>query len=132
IDHCDCDRAPEKAMAARGMESLKALAASGDAPARYNLAVRLLKGEDANHDPSEAARLFTLAARQGYAPAQRQLAHMHLRGRAVARSRTLAHAWLNLAARHPTAEGRAARAEMEELELSMTPAEIAKAQSIAV
>lgn len=132
VDHCDCRLAPEKAMAARGIESLKALAASGDAPARYNLGVRLLKGEASNQDPSEAARLFTLAARQGYAPAQRQLAHMHLRGQAVAKSKVLAHAWLNLAARQDTAEGRAARSEMESLEVTMTLDEIAEAQRIAV
>jgi len=132
VDHCDCKLAPEKAMAARGIESLKAMAAAGDAPARYNLGVRLLKGEASNQDPSEAARLFTLAARQGYAPAQRQLAHMHLRGQAVARSKVIAHAWLNLASRQPTADGRAARAEMEDLEVNMTPAQVAQAQSLAV
>src|SRR5690606_20405853 len=78
-ESCDCKLAPERRMAARGIEDLRRLANAGDAPARYNLGVRLLKGESSNQDPSEAARLFTLAAQQGYVPAQRQLAHMHLR-----------------------------------------------------
>jgi len=132
VDHCSCTYSAERAMAARGIEELRRLAARGDNPARYNLAVRMLKGDTSNQDPSEAARLFTLAAREGYAPAQRQLAQMHLRGQAVARSKLLAHAWLNLASRDDGEDGRAALREMEALELSMTAKEVEEAQSIAM
>ncbi|MBY3150967.1 sel1 repeat family protein [Rhizobium laguerreae] len=133
VDNCDdCgDNVAAGGMAARDYHGLKELADKGDAPARYNLAVRLLNGDNANQDPSEAARLFTLAARQGYAPAQRQLAQMHLRGQAVAKSKVLAHSWLNLASKIEGAEAEKARAQMEELEVSMTTAEIAEAQKIA-
>lgn len=130
-ESCDCSLAAERDMAVRGIAELRRLADSGDAPARYNLAVRLLKGESSNQDPSEAARLFTLAARQGYAPAQRQLANMHLRGQAVAKSKVIAHEWLNLASRDAGSEGAAARADMEALELSMTVEEIRQAQDLA-
>jgi hypothetical protein len=131
VEACgDCSTDALKAMAQRDYNGLADLAAKGDAPARYDLAVRLLNGDHANQDPSEAARLFTLAARQGYGPAQRQLAQMHLRGQAVAKSKVLAHAWLNLAARNPGNEGAAARAQMEELEVSMTTDEIRQAQAL--
>ena len=133
VDNCD-ECAGDAAMAgvaSRDYNGLKALAEKGDAPARYNLAVRLLNGDHANQDPSEAARLFTLAARQGYAPAQRQLAQMHLRGQAVARSKVLAHAWLNLASKTDGREAETARAQMVELEVSMTASEIRESQDVA-
>lgn len=133
IDNClEC--ASDESMsgvAARDYNELRNLADIGDAPARYNLAVRLLNGNHANQDPSEAARLFTLSARQGYAPAQRQLAQMHLRGQAVAKSKVLAHAWLNLAAKSDGAEASKARGQLEELEVAMTVSEIREAQEIA-
>lgn len=130
-ESCDCALGPERSMASRGVSELRRMAEAGDAPSRYNLAVRLLKGEASNQDPSEAARLFTLAARQGYAPAQRQLANMHLRGQAVAKSKVIAHEWLNLASRDQGAEGSAARTEMESLEITMTTEEIRQAQDLA-
>jgi len=122
---------PEQKMAGRAVGELKRLADEGDASARYNLGVRHLTGNGAVRDPSEAARLFTQAARTGYAPAARQLAQMHLRGEAVGRSKVIAHAWLNLAARDGGAEGRAALSEMEALEGSMTPSEIEESQRLA-
>lgn len=127
----ECVAPPEKAMADRGLSQLKQLADKGDASAQYNLGVRLLQGKSANSDPSEAARMFTLAARQGYAPAQRQIAQMHLRGEAVGRSKVLAHMWLNLAARDDGTDGRAALGEMEALEQTMTTDEINQAQDLA-
>jgi len=130
-ESCDCTLSPERAMASRGIVELRRMADAGDAPSRYNLGVRLLKGEASNQDPSEAARLFTAAARQGYAPAQRQLANMHLRGQAVAKSKVIAHEWLNLASRDRGVEGAAALREMEALELSMTTEEIRQAQDLA-
>lgn len=133
VDHCnDCaESQADTGMASRDYNGLKALADKGDAPARYNLAVRLLNGDHANQDPSEAARLFILAARQGYAPAQRQLAQMHLRGQAVGKSKVLAHSWLNLASKSGGSEAETARAQMEELEVSMTTSEISEAQKLA-
>jgi TPR repeat protein len=131
-DNCDdCATPAETGMAQRDYNGLVELAARGDAPARYNLAIRLLNGDHAPQDPSEAARLLTLAARQGYAPAQRQLAQMHLRGQAVVRSKVLAHAWLNLASKGGGAEAVEAGRQMDELEISMTVAEIKEAQNIA-
>lgn len=130
-ESCECRLAPERTMASRGLEELRSMAKGGDAPARYNLAVRLLNGESSNQDPSEAARLFTLAAKQGYVPAQRQLAHMHLRGQAVARSKVIAHAWLNLASRDRGIEGRSAQKEMDSVEVTMTVDEVRRAQALA-
>jgi TPR repeat protein len=132
IEHCGtCETDSEKKMASRHIQDLDSLADSGDAVAQYNLGVKYLKGDGAILDPSEGARYFTLSARQGYAPAQRQLAQMHLRGQAVAKSKVLAHAWLNLAAKQDSAEGISARVEMENLEVSMSSAEIKEAQEIA-
>lgn len=131
VDNCDCEMDAERGMAARGAITLRELVATGDAPARYNLAVRLLQGDASHQDSSEAARLFTLAAKQGYGPAQRQLAQMHLRGESVGRSKILAHSWLNLASRHANADASHARFEMEKLEQSMSRSEIAEAQKLA-
>jgi uncharacterized protein len=118
-------------MASRDYVNLMELAQQGDAPARYNLAIRLLNGDHANRNPSEAARLFTLAARQGYAPAQRQMAQLHLRGEGVVRSKVLAHVWMNLASKTTGNEQNLARQQMVDLEATMTPSEIAEAQDIA-
>jgi TPR repeat protein len=127
----ECSDTATAGMATRGLDGLAQLADNGDASARYNLAVRRLQGNGANPDVSEAARLFTVAARQGYAPAQRQLAQMYLRGQAVGKSKVLAHMWLNLAARSDGEEGRAALGEMEALEQTMTTSEIDQAQDLA-
>lgn len=126
-----CGSSGEFKMADRSLKGLSGLAADGDPSAQYNLAIKYMNGNGANVNPSEDARLFTLAARQGYAPAQRQLAQMYLRGQAVARSKVIAHSWLNLASRDNGAEGRAAKAEMEALEQSMSVAEIEDAHNLA-
>lgn len=126
-----CGSTGEFKMADRSLKGLSELAAAGDPSAQYNLAVKYLNANGANLDPSEAARLFTLSARQGYAPAQRQLAQMYLRGQAVGKSKVIAHSWLNLAARDTGADGSAAKAEMEALEQSMSVTEIEDAQDLA-
>lgn len=132
IERCNnCSTESERKMAGRQATGLQDLADDGDAVAQYNLGVHYLQGNGAVLDPSEAARLFTLSARQGYAAAERQLGQMHLRGQAVAKSKVLGHAWLNLASQDTGSEGSAARAEMESLEVSMTAAEIKQAQNIA-
>jgi TPR repeat protein len=117
-------------MSVRSISTLEELAMSGDMSARYNLGVRHLNGEGVVKDPSEAARHFTLAARAGHAPSQRQLAQMHMRGQAVTQSKVLAHHWLNLASRQDSADGRAARAEMERLEITMSPEQVSEAQAL--
>lgn len=132
VEHClSCSTESQRKMASRQVTGLKELAAAGDAVAQYNLAIQHMRGDGANIDPSESARLLTLSARQGYGPAQRQLGQMHIRGQAVAKSKVLAHAWLNLAAKNDDAEGYAARSEMDSLEVSMSAAEVREAQEIA-
>jgi hypothetical protein len=126
-----CSSKGEFAMADRSLKGLTGLAKDGDPSAQYILAIRHMNANGVNSNPSEAARLFTLAARQGYAPAQRQLAQMYLRGQAVGKSKVVAHSWLNLAARDKGVEGTAAKAEMEALEQSMSVAEIEDAQNLA-
>jgi TPR repeat protein len=118
-------------MANHALANMKDMAASGDATAQYNLAIMHMTGNGANKDDAEAARLFTLASRQGYAPAQRQLAQMYLRGDAVGKSKIIAHSLLNLAAKGTGAEADAARQEMEKLEQAMSASEIAEAQKLA-
>ena len=132
VENCDdCNNESERNMAGRGLNSLSEMAQRGEASAQYNLGVRLLGGISSVRDPSEAARHFTLAARQGYAPAQRQIAQMHLRGEGVARSSVIGHAWLNLAARQNDAEAVTANIQKNKLELSMTAAQIQQAQALA-
>lgn len=130
-ENCACEDPFQKAINGRALEGLLDLADRGDAPALYNLGVKHLNGTGAPRNASSAARYFTSAARQGYSPAQRQLAQMHLRGEGVAPSKVLAHAWLNLAARSTDSDGLTAKSEMQKLELSMTSAEIKQAQGIA-
>ena len=130
-ENCSCVDSSQKAMNGRALAGLKDLADRGDAPSRYNLGVKYLNGHGAPKNASEAARYFSAAAQQGYAPAQRQLAQMHLRGEGVAPSKVLAHAWLNLAARDNGSDGVDAKSEMQKLELSMTSAEVKQAQGIA-
>lgn len=130
-DHCSCDTKSEKAMASRGVQKMQELANDGDPTAQYNLGVRLLNGRSSNHDEAEAARMFTLAAKQGYGPAQRQLGQMYLRGDAVGKSKVLAHAWLNLASKNVGDDAYAAREEMEALERSMSVHDVREAQEIA-
>lgn len=132
VEHCGtCESGPEKKMTVRGYEGLKAMADKGDPVASYNLAIMKMNGSGTAADVSEAVRLLTISARSGYAPAERQLAQMHLRGDHVARSKVIAHAWLNLAAKQEGYEAASAREEMEKLEITMTPDEIAQAQAVA-
>lgn len=132
VENCACDLPAQKSMSGRGLVDMKALAESGDSPSRYNLGVRYMNGDGTPKNASEAARYFTLAARQGYGPAQRQLAQMHLRGEGVAPSKILGHAWLNLASRADGEDGSKARSELQMLELSMTASEIKQAQALAL
>lgn len=131
IENCStCASEQEKGMGVRSIAALEELAMSGDSSARYNLGVRHLQGEGVVKDPSEAARHFELAARSGHAPSQRQLAQMHMRGQAVAYSKVLAYYWLNLAARGESLDARSARRELEQLEVTMSPAQVLEAQAL--
>ncbi|MTH96687.1 tetratricopeptide repeat protein [Roseibium sp. RKSG952] len=130
-EYCSsCSSSFETDMSVRSISALEKLAMSGDMSARYNLGVRHVNGKGVVKDPSEAARHFTLAARAGHAPSQRQLAQMHMRGQAVAQSKILAHYWLNLASRQSSADGLAARNEMERLEITMSPEQVSEAQAL--
>ena len=132
VENCDsCENTSMKKMAGRELNSLYKLAGMGDASAQYNLAARLLDGSNAVRDVSEAVRMFTLAARQGYSPAQRQIAEMHLSGTGVVKSKTIGLAWLILASRGDGQEALIAKSRKHVVERSMASAQIAQAQALA-
>lgn len=131
-EHCpECSGPVDLKMADTALGNMQAMAATGDPTAQYNLAIMHMTGNGANRDVAEAVRLFTQSARQGYAPAQRQLAQVYLRGDMVGKSKVVAHSWLNLASKGTGSEADGARLEMERLEQSMTVSEIDEAQKLA-
>lgn len=87
-------------------DDLLARAQAGDASAQFELARRYTTGaRGTEEDPVEAARWFRLAAEQGDARAQTNLASLYRTGRGVERDDVEAVNWLVKAAeqRHPRA-----------------------------
>jgi TPR repeat protein len=100
----------------------------GNVGARRNLGVMFHAAKGVAQNYAEAAKWLRLAADQGDGEAQMILGGMHERGQGMARDLLGAHMWLNLAGAHGK---KAARERRDKLAEAMTPAQIARAQSLA-
>ena len=78
-------------------ESVKRLAASGDATAQWFLGTMHAAGQGVSVNDAEAVKWYRKAAEQGDANAQLNLGVAYFEGIGVPESNILAHKWLNLA-----------------------------------
>ena len=90
--------------------------------------MRYKKGQRVPQDCKEAVKLFTLAAEQGYAPAQTNLGLFYAQGKGVLADFVMAHMWFNIAAANGIENGAENR---EIVAKGMTWADISKAQAMA-
>tara|TARA_B100000029_G_scaffold438427_1_gene454291 strand:- start:341 stop:1156 length:816 start_codon:yes stop_codon:yes gene_type:complete len=115
-----------------GIEAVKHFQQSADqgyAPAQFKLANCLLRGTGVVKDEVEAVRYLVPAARQGFLEAQYYLGFLMARGRGVTKDPVNALVWLNLAA----AKGHvAARKEKASVAAQLSPADVGKAQRLAL
>ena len=79
-------------------QGLKDLATSGNAPAQFEIAVRLSDGKGLPRDAKTAVSWFERAAKQGLAPAQYRLGSIYEKGVGVTADPALAVAWYEKAA----------------------------------
>ena len=76
----------------------RAKAAAGDPVARFKMAGFYARGEGVTQDLVEAAKWLTLAAEQGYAPAQNNLAVCYSTGAGVPKDQAKAIEWIRKSA----------------------------------
>ncbi len=76
----------------------RAKAVAGDPVARFKMAGFYARGEGVTQDLVEAAKWLTLAAEQGYAPAQNNLAVCYSTGAGVPKDQAKAIAWIRKSA----------------------------------
>ena len=100
----------------------------GNASAQSILGRMYANGEGVLKDDAEAVRWFRLAADQGDARAQFGLGVSYADGKGVLKDSVLAHMWLNVAGANGT---EVAREKRDNLERSMTRAEISRATELA-
>ncbi|WP_180981031.1 peptidoglycan-binding protein [Pseudovibrio exalbescens] len=81
-----------------GPIELRQAAASGDAAAQFEVAVRFTEGEMVTADLQQAAEWYRRAAAQGLAPAQYRLGSLYEKGRGLQRDLEKARDWYSLAA----------------------------------
>jgi TPR repeat protein len=72
---------------------------AGDAQAQYMTALMIYRGQGVGANPTEAARYYTLAARNNFPKAQYNLAILYYEGTGVERNDVEAYKWLYLANR---------------------------------
>ena len=89
----------------KGLETVKRIADSGDADAQYLLGVMYEAGAGGEHDESDAAYYFRLAAEQNVATAQTKLGQYYLEGYGVPINENKAFRWFQKAANNGDAEG---------------------------
>ena len=104
-------------------------AGQGNAGAQFNLGVMYAIGQGVPQHYTEAVKWYRMAAEHGRTDAQANLGVMYTKGQGVPRDYILAHKWLNLAA----AQGNQYAAKNRDYaEQRMTPADVSKAQRIAL
>lgn len=107
-------------------------AAQSDARAQYNLGRMYYRGHGVAQNEKVAARWYRLAAAQGNARAQANLGALYLKGNGVAQDYVRAHMWFSIAA--SLSSGVLATASTmlrDDFALSMTPAQLERAQKLA-
>ena len=107
----------------------KPLAEQGDAKAQYNLGVLDGKGRGVPRNNAKAVKWFSKAAEQGYAKAQNNLGVMYEKGWGVTKDHVQAHMWFHLAVMGGDTN---AIKSYDKVSRLMTPAQIAKAQKLAI
>ncbi len=85
-------------------------------------------GEGVDNDPVVAAKWHSLAAEQGHAASQSNLAIMYVTGDGVSKNYEKALYWFNLAAAR---SGKSAAKKREVITRMMAPGQIAEAQKLA-
>lgn len=90
------------------IETLRALARTGDADACTRLGMLYVSGDGVPQDDAEAVRWFRLAAEQGDADAQHNLGFMYSTGRGVGQDNVEAVKWFRLAAEQGCADAQLA------------------------
>lgn len=104
-------------------ESLDGQAKQGDPLALSRLGVMYANGDEGKpYDPAKAVELYKLAAKQGFAAAQLNLAMMYEDGDGTRKNLVLAYGYYTLAHEH---------ADAEKLESRMSSQDIRKAKAIA-
>ncbi len=86
------------------------------------------KGQGVPQDYAEAMKWYRLAAEQGFALAQSNLGEMYINGEGVRRNYVQGYMWLGLAAKHGDKD---AVLPQGQLEMEMTPGELAEAERLA-
>ncbi|MEQ6340919.1 MAG: sel1 repeat family protein [Gammaproteobacteria bacterium] len=119
-------------VAADSIESLKELAAQGDAAAQLGVGAMYAIGQDVPQDFAEAVKWYRKAAEQGNSGGQFSLGLMYQNGRGVSKDFVQAHKWLNLAAAQKSGELQEKTAALrDELANRMLPEQVAEAQRLA-
>ena len=108
------------------IEKLKADAAKGSADAQLNLGEKYAKGQGVPKDAAEGAKWVRKAADQGDEGAQNYLGWMYAKGEGVPKDAIRAYVCFNLAALKLPEAAKA----RDDLEKTMTPAQIAEAQRL--
>ena len=115
--------------APESIDSLRELAAKGDAAAQSNLGFRYIAGQGVPQDYAEAVRWCRKAADQGDITAQFNLGISYATGRGVPQDFVEAHMWLNVAASRAEGKDQKRCAEARESAAEkMTSQQIAEAQ----
>ena len=116
------DQAGKKTLA-----RLRKAAAAGFPPAQYNLAGKLLRGEDTPKDRAAALKWLNRAAEQGYAPAQTLLGLVKFTGLGVAQDQAEAAFWWSLAAKAGDEGAKTAAAMVQNL---LKPSELVQSKRL--
>lgn len=104
-------------------------AKQGNASAQNNLGGAYFRGEGVVQDYKEAVKFYRLAAKQGNALAQSNLGFMYDMGKGVPQDNIQAHKWYSIG----TVNGEElAGKNRDDIEINMTPDQIAEAQKSAM
>ena len=104
-------------------------AKQGFALAQYSLGFLYEDGQGVLQDYDEAAKWYRMAAEQGYGSAQINLGIMYVSGKGVPQNIIQAYKWLSISSANGNERGRKGR---DIIAKRMTPAQIAKAQELAL
>ena len=114
---------------ATALQEWTPLAEAGDAEAQIYLGSMYALGTGVPQDYKEALKWYRLAAEQGDASAQSSLGFTYRAGNSVLQNYVMAHMWYNIAA----ANGNEMAAyDRDKIAKQMTPADISKAQAMAM
>jgi hypothetical protein len=119
-------------ISAEELQTLRTLAAQGNADAQFYLGSLYEKGDGVPRNYAEATKWYEKAAAQGDADAQFSLGLLYASGDGVPQDDVRAYMWFNLAVAHSTGNKQKSTATQRDGALTrrMTPAKIAEAQRL--